>query len=207
MSSATDLSLGEFGALVAKAFRGAGYSWGLTEDASFAAKRLGESGLPAADLVVGLLEAVDGRDPTSLMPHVLAVERSTIVCPICVGVCLADLRSTSAFTSSVVANVVAPALVAPLVAVCLTPGERSSYVIEWDTGRCEAWFGSIVMSGSHPDHAVDIQISTRDTVVEPVELHRRVVLERPTLEALERFAHRTYAPDTEASRIAGAGPS
>ena len=147
-----NLSLGEFEALVRKAFRGAGYPWGLAEDGANAARTLAECGEPAGASVVRLLEAVRDVPLSELMPGDDWHAPSGTACPICVGACLEDV------------------------------------------GRPEVELG--------PMHEPALLLPEPPAVG---DRHDRVELDAETLAALEGWAHRTYAPDTEASRIAGAG--
>lgn len=206
MNTPPDLSLGEFRTLVGKAFRGAGYSWGLTEDASFSAKRLAESGLPAATIVADLLTTVDAHDLAAMLPADLDDRDRSVVCPIWVGACVAD-RGVDPGSPLSVAHVVAPQLIAPIAATRVSPDDDAAVVIEWPEGRCEANAHAIVLSGRSPERPCAVRIARSDIDVELVSRHDRVVLEHDVHAVLDGFAKRTYAPATEASRIAGAGPS
>ena len=58
----TELSIGELDSLVFKAYRGAGFSWGMAQEAGFAASWLARHGLPAASYFDILLRQIDGQD-------------------------------------------------------------------------------------------------------------------------------------------------
>ncbi len=147
-----NLSLSEFQALVRKAFRGAGYPWGLAEDGAAAARTLAECGEDAGAAVARLLDAVEGRELAELMPDDNWVAPGGTACPICVGACLRDLG----LPDVELGPVFEPTLLLP-------------------------------------------------EAPRPEDRHDRVDLDPATLDTLEGWAHNTYAPDTEASRIAGAG--
>lgn len=57
MTDTVTLSLSELGSLITKAARGAGLSWGLAEEAGWAAEWLARRGLPAADWATVWLSA------------------------------------------------------------------------------------------------------------------------------------------------------
>lgn len=207
--SAVDLSVGEFRALVAKAFRGAGYSWGLTEEASFASGVLAENGIDAGAVVTSLLGLVDGREPASMTPSNPKSTRqwgsdSEVLCPVCVGATLLDL---GACTDIELSGVVEPLLIAPFL-MLLVNGDQSArgFVIDWEAGRCHVGSGGLEVHGSPETLGglVTIEPQTGDHVGE-VSLRSRVMLDRATRDRLEAFAYRTYAPATSESRLGGAG--
>jgi len=64
------LSFGELDALVLKAYRGAGFSWGMAQEAGRAASWLAQKGLPAGFYYSLLLQQIDAVDSQSLTPNV-----------------------------------------------------------------------------------------------------------------------------------------
>lgn len=200
-----NLSLGEFRALVAKAFRGAGYSWGLTEDAAFASVRLAECGVDVGPAVVRLLHATEGQPPASLMPTEAWECAGNILCPICVGTCIVDQGDCNNLS---VERVAEPMFLAPfLLALLDRRGESTDgFVVAWQGGQCEVANGTIVLTGNPMADGSTVNIAPQ--VFAPggeAPRTSRVELDEETKTALEAFAHRTYAPATEASRLAGAG--
>jgi len=194
-----NLSLGEFQSLVAKAFRGVGYPWGLTEEASFAARRLAECGLEVAPMMVRLLEQVDESPLSGLMPTSGWQSTADGLCPICVGTTIADQAGCNELS---IGATFEPVLVAPFLAPTVS---EYGYIIEWSGGSCEVDATGIRTTGQPPEGAVVLSIArTQLTTVESERLNR-VVLDRAIFDSLVRYAHRTYAPATEESRLAGAG--
>ncbi len=211
-----DLSHGEFRALVAKAFRGAGYSWGLTEDAAFAAGYLAERGVAAAEFVVRLLSVVDGRPTSAGMPDRHWQGNDGPLCPICVGTSLADRGGCDELMVGPTAEpmLVAPFLMAEIRArVTTQPGETdgdglvpdSGYTVSWPGGACEIAGTGLVTGGVVPVVPVTLTIVRARVEIEATAPLRRVQLSGEQFDELERFAHRVYAPATEASRAGGAG--
>lgn len=197
-----NLSLGEFQALVAKAFRGAGYPWGLTEDASYAARRLAQFGYPSGEIVVSLLHTVDDVEPQSLMPDNAWRSTGALLCPVCVGVSIADLGGIESVETSPVQE---PELLAPLLAHTVDAANADGYVISWNGGSCSVGAAGISSTGERPDGAVAVSIVRRDVEAESTATSTRVDLSAPTFDSLATLAHRIYAPATEASRLGGAG--
>ncbi len=159
-----ELSRGEFQSLVFKAFRGAGYTWGLAEEAAAAARRLASVGYPAPAMVTTLLQRVDGLEVKELIPVPEDGWQSSAgpICPVCAGATLNDYASPPAMVERVLSD---PHLLEPLLAAALA-------------GSLSPTTGAFT----------------------------RVVVDRDTMATLTAFAHRTYAPATEASRKgAGAG--
>lgn len=197
-----NLSLGEYRALAAKAFRGAGYSWGLTEDAGFAARRLAEFGLPSGEIVARLLKAADGVALATMMPADDWSSSSSALCPICVGATLADQGGCSELA---LGPTLEPLLIAPFLMTTLQSETSAGYSIEWPDGRCDVTSQSLQVSGAPVAAAASITIANNDLLLTATAVINRIDLQASTLATLEEFAARTYAPATEASRNAGAG--
>lgn len=197
-----DLSLGEFSALVAKALRGTGYSWGLAEDGAYAARELARFGLHAPELVVDLLREVGACQLSLLMPSKDGQSPGSLLCPVCVGAVLADASCVEERSFPLVA---APLLVAPLIALTLSPNDAGGFRISWTNGECDITRTELNVHGSLPtdptsivvQRVSELRLSSSATV-------DRVHMSDSTMDELTRLAHRTYAPATEASR-AGAG--
>lgn len=197
-----DLSLGEFGALVAKAFRGAGYSWGLAEEASFAARRLAAHGLPAAVMCTSLLSTVDGHPTTALMPTAEWTSTGEVLCPICIGASIVDLGGRDSLTLD---SVVEPLFVAPILGASLARGAGRGYSLAWPGGGAVVSTAAISVHGEAPKRPVELVISRAQNDGGTSEIRNRIVVDNETLAHLEAFAHRVYAPATDASRESGAG--
>lgn len=204
-----DLSLGEFRALVAKAFRGAGYPWGLTEDAAHAAATLASYGIDAGLLVVRLLSHTDQRTVEQHMPDALWAAPSGVLCPVCVGAAIADVGRLDALA---LGRVFQPVLLSPFL-MELVDEENPAFVIDWQEGRCIVGEDRIVVDGSSPIGPTETSITpgttTNSTGQSPVKTPpvrlTRVDLDQRTQARIEDFAGRVYAPATEASRRSGAG--
>ncbi|NNC80427.1 MAG: DUF3726 domain-containing protein [Acidimicrobiales bacterium] len=196
-----NLSLGEFQSLIAKAFRGAGYPWGLTEEAAFAARRLAEGGLPVGAMVVRLLQSVDGSAIADLMPDEQWRSSGPVLCAVCVGTSIADEADCEDLELGPTSE---PIFIAPFLSATLD-ADDGGYVIDWGEGRCYVTSGGIRVEGGLSVGPVAVMIRRQAALPSEDERFDRVEVDDVTFSALATFAHRVYAPATEASRLAGAG--
>lgn len=206
-----DLSIGEFTALVAKAFRGAGYPWGLTEEAAFASGWLAEAGIDAAQVVLDLLEANEDAhvDGPALDSHIIDAGKwhwgsaTHTQCPVRVGAAILDLGRCATLT---VDGLIAPLLVAPFLSTLIVDVGAGGYVVEWHGGRCEVGASGLQLSGTDASGPTTATI-TSNPKLDLIDCVRkdRARLDAKTMNELTAFAHRTYAPATKASRLRGAG--
>lgn len=169
------LSLGEVEALCKKAARGAGLPWGLAEEAGFAARWLSAHGLDGAGLLLADLEA--GGQTINL------------------GVALADAPEAGPIPDAEVPLLLAPfaALVARRQPCTLTlPGGSYSFASDGAVSHVSKG-GALSIAFGLADGGQSLLGTTR------------AVVNEATLQRLTELAARTYAPATEASRLAGAG--
>ena len=178
--SETPLSLGEFEALIAKALRGVGYSWGLVEDGAWAARQCAISADDPAAMIDALCELLRAADGDSLgMPDAEWSTNAGYVCPIALGTTIVD---SGMLASEPVGPVAAPVLLTPFldrVGATFSDAEDGRLGLAWLTARRNRFGGKSRRS--------------------------RVHVSKEQLAELEEFAHRTYAPATEESRRRGAG--
>lgn len=179
-------SLAEIAAQARKATRGAGYAWGLADEAGIAVRWLEARGLPGTEALAGLLTHQDGCDYAELRPASLdGVWRcaSGALCPIIAGITLSDYRFDPPPTLGTVRF---PILLIPFLASC---------------------------GLSHPivaDASLNAEADLSNSPLQPgpLDLPQPQAVSRPidasVWMTLDRFAHRTYVPASEASR-AGAG--
>lgn len=199
-----DLSLGEYRALVAKAFRGAGYHWGLTEEAAHAASELAAFGARPTDGIIRLLDRVRTMSQDHVMPNHEWRSASGVLCPICVGTSIADSGRADDLD---LGPTLEPILIAPFVRSILRPDEPGRR-IAWRGGQVDVQVDSIVVTGPEPTDPVPVTVRSLGGGTSSGTTTRsagRVELDRGALAALERLAHRVYAPATDESRRSGAG--
>ena len=186
-------SLGETAALALKATRGAGLSWGLAEEAAGAVFWLHQRGLPGISALCGYLDCYGA-----------AGTAGDAACPLVLGTALSD--GTHAVPEQLderidLGTVSAPLLLLPFVATIppgtfwlIAPGDGDAAPDPWHSG----W-----LRGSAPcqlQHGTAAQIA--GTRAGHTRLPDRFAC---CVDRLTDFAHRTYAPATSQSRLAGAG--
>lgn len=206
-----ELSIGELEALVLKACRGAGYSWGLSQDAGRAASWLAVRGLPSADLFAAFLHQIDATDPIAIAPRGLSpkVNDDSPRCPIATGALISDY-GLSVDESINVGSVYAPAILIPFVASC---AKTAGIGLCMRCDRTETTFcsdGQLISSAEEIDAftVATVSITRLDAPDElPVQAeHRRALVAETKLQILESLAHRTYVEASDQSRSgAGAG--
>lgn len=206
-------SLNEIEALARKAARGGGMSWGLAEEAGKAVRWLSDNGFPGPSLLAELLQQNDGKTYSELAVQqgndgVLRAQ-SGLLCPIIAGALICDQADDLKGGAELrLGNVAVPLLLAPFA----SEAARSagvSIALEWSGVTLN--LGGAAPCGEGAEAA--LRVASTETVTlsrtvgeakgAPRETSGRDVT-RETLQALENYAQRTYAPATAESR-AGAG--
>lgn len=208
------VSLAEIDAMGRKAARGAGFAWGMAEEAGRAARWLAAYGLPGPEALVMALTAIDGN----VARHAPRIDGTSWrcaaegLCPIATGAALSDRAEGIAHgRDHTLEPVLRPLLMVPFLcraardldcAILMEgPGVRlianaaGPAAADWDAWDVTQSGGLLVRRTAEPLHEPRRAGSAGRAM--PVTLWRR----------LDRFAQRTYAPATEASRRAGAGPA
>ena len=205
-------SLNEIEALCKKAARGAGLSWGMAEEAGRAARWLASMGLAGPDLLAGLLTQNDPVDHAATAPAELGAHWQAAggrLCPLAAGAALNDCGARIAAGAGVtLAQVSHPLLLAPF-AAWVALFEKVQITLSWAAVTLTTDGAGLWVNG--PDAAATApvtlraQITTQPPRGTPFQPSLRGRLSRETESTLGKFAHRTYAPATEASRLLGAG--
>lgn len=184
------VSLNEVEVMATKAANGAGRPWGLAQEAGFATARLEAMGLRGAGALLSLLEATDGE--TGLAGR----------CPVLEGAHLCDLAGAALPVSFGAMH--QPLLLAP-------------FLMQADVAATIAWPGCEVdvsadgltvrgdTAGAGSPQQVRVLAGTGAAAAQLRPRPGAVDIAGEIWEALGRFAHRTYVPATEASRLKGAG--
>lgn len=206
------VSLAEIDAMGRKAARGAGFSWGMAEEAGRAARWLAAYRLPGPEALAAVLEEVDATVPA----HAPRIDEAVwhcdagVLCPIAAGAALSDRADAIAQGGEFrLGPVIRPLLIVPFLCraardlgcmIAMT-GDGLEVLAEREGPACADWAavtrplsGELLVSRSEAS-ALEPRLPGADAHLLPVELWR----------TLDRFAQRSYAPATEASRRAGAG--
>lgn len=211
----TTLSLNEVQALSQKAARGAGMDWGLAEEAGRAARLLAGATLPGPALLTGLLQRNDGMGYGDLCPvpdadGAWAATGGTL-CPITAGAALCDRAADWAAGAELRLGPVAyPALMLPHM-VWAADATNAPLALSWAGVRLTRKGGQTFALSDSPDALicdttdwVTLSLAT-DAPGNPLGTATCATIKDSTKEALGAFAHRTFAPETEERRLAGAG--
>lgn len=199
------LSLNEVEATAKKATRGAGYPWGLAEEAGKATRWLCARGLDGCGALATLLVQTDGVDLGTWTPRCDASPwRSSggNLCPLVAGAALSD-RAT-AIRAMQLEGPVVPLLLVPFVGMVARHHEITLR-IELTKAMAVTDGRSVALTGRFPDQASVAFIDSGGSLDAVLPDRHRAAPDEMVLNMLERFAHRTYAPATDASRLSGAG--
>ncbi len=182
-------SLGEIKALAVKAARGAGMPWGMADEAGFAVRWLQARNVPG---LAALARYLDWRDGLGEPDHDL--------CPISLGTAIMDAQRDIPSNLGLVRQ---PLLLAPY----LASRAPSGLALRWDDTELIISEAGLVTTASR-DALLTVQAHCEaapaagedgETVVRVPETEVGAVA------LLDKYAQRTYAPATDASRLSGAG--
>ncbi|WP_298256784.1 DUF3726 domain-containing protein [uncultured Litoreibacter sp.] len=206
-------SLNEIDALAKRAARGAGLSWGMSEEAGKALRWLTSFGFSGAGAFADVLDLNTRKSPAQLAPTSLdGIWRAAdgVLCPLASGAaisdCAARLQGGETFTLEQVAH---PLLVVPFAAwaavrlstpVCVAWGDRSVSTDGFSVFPNEA--SGQMEDGIAPKLTCKCQAPPRGLPKFPAQ---RGIVSSASWARLTAYAQLTYAPATEASRRLGAG--
>lgn len=202
------LSLNEVEALAKKAVRGAGYPWGIAEETGKAVRWLCTADVDGCAPLAEYLTRCGGADLFARSPVQGNVWSSSgdCLCPLLTGAALSDMADTLKDRDIRLESVSYPILLAPFAGLSARQLE-ATVVLEWDEA-CVATDGkSLAIQGETATSAATVtaRIETDFDHAHRQSTCTRAKPDEDTLAALNRLAHRTYAPATEASRLSGAG--
>ncbi|WP_319545332.1 DUF3726 domain-containing protein [Ruegeria conchae] len=199
-------SLNEIEATAKRATRGAGYAWGISEEAAKATRWLCAQGL---DGTVELSRVLEGEFAGSLEDHVPAgldgdwVGRKDL-CPLMVGALLSDCAHMLLAGPIRIRQVASPMMLLPFAAYA---ARMHNAVVSITAGDFKALTdGARLMPRNDcPVRADHVEVAFSDLLIEPCSRQTRATPDPAAWTMLNRFAHLTYAPATEESRLLGAG--
>lgn len=209
-------SSNELDALSRRAARGAGFAWGLAEEAGKAVRWLAVRRLPSANLVARHLSRSDGAVYGDHSPQIDGerwAARSGNLCPVITGATLSDrARDIVPGKPVVLASVAFPLLLSAFLGRA-AKAVGQGFEIFWPglSIRCRPDGLSIDVSDEaalEVERAADVTVraASGDPVGRPMQRHPTSVEVAPEDWAvLKALAARTYVPATEESRMRGAG--
>ena len=206
-------SLNEIEALAKRAARGAGLSWGMAEEAGKATRWLASHDLPGTDLLADVLTQNESIPPRDIAPAGLEgiwSASSGTLCPLASGAALTDCAGRLGDGRSIeMSQVSHPLLVVPFAAWAALEIAAPVRVI-WQSVHITTdgqgiWVDD-PMSQIAQTGAVSLTCARVGTVTGQSSLPAmRANVSQSSLDRLNVFAERTYAPATAASRLLGAG--
>ena len=207
-----DLSVGEAQSLLLKAARGVGLSWGLAQEASFAAAWFARHGVLEFDSFAKLFSAISTTKLAAApwvsiedSVRVWRIDDASVLCPISVGASLLDFGDPSASSFPALRE---PLLLLPFVDR-LAKDTGQVLRLEWSNRSvttsghgCLGWSGASV-GGDEPADAA-LQMVSRRPCAQATAVSR-VDFSAEAFQQLSTLAHRTYVLATAESRLRGAG--
>lgn len=188
-----------------KAARGAGYAWGMADEAGFATRWLEARGQGGIAALAGHLEDVASSDPAVFAPK-NATDWTTIsgrLCPILTGAAFADAALMMDVKRLTVPEVAAPRLLLPFLAHVASVKGRALRIESCDS-QASVFGDALALSGPWDTCSI-ITVTPETHQPETLSLATRAMPDPIHWRILNRYASRTYAPATEASRLKGAG--
>ena len=189
-----------------RAVRGAGYAWGLAEEAGRVTRWLCAQGLDGAAQLALLLEQ---RLAMTLDDHKTVTLNSEwagngVLCPLITGALLSDRSDMLQDGSISIRNLAVPALLLPF-AACAACSQKS--MVTLTTGAVSAVTDGLqlALKQEWPANVDQIEITLGGILTNPFQGATRASPDAESWKTLNRFAHQTYAPATEESRLLGAG--
>ena len=211
-----DYSIGEVDSLVLKAYRGAGFSWGLAQEAGNAAAWMAVNGLPALDEFAQLLGCIDRQVSGALTPLVSDkacwLNPAKQLCPVITGAAFSesDLDAFDLKQGLNIQSVVQPMILLPFISQS-AKHLKCDLVLQIDALKVVCakdgggHYGPLRLA-SVESRKSDVCIwQAEQSVKRPFQDHQRARATPQSLEFLNQLAHRTYVPASEESRLAGAG--
>ncbi|MBL4916559.1 DUF3726 domain-containing protein [Szabonella alba] len=186
MTETVTLAHSELRGLITKAARGAGLSWGLAEEAGWAAEWLARRGMPAADwATLWLADRMAGA-----------------ISPVEIGVSLADACMDDPATAhrALPDGLAAPGYLLPFLHRIAGGGPELSIISAQGLVARVSAAGEVVFGqGWHP-RPTGWRLSATVNAEPRPGLARRPVVSRSVIECLEDLALRTTVPRSETSR-------
>ena len=180
-------SLNEVEAMARKATRGAGEDWGLAEEAGRAARWL----------------CAQGIDGVAALTDCLAREARDGACPLRLGCDLSDRAAALVSGRRRYKDVASPVLLLPFVAMAARQIALPLWV-ECDGSHAVTDGQGLAMTSPFPAHAMRVDVLVDGGLSAPLPRQTRARPDPAAWAMLCRFAHKTYAPASEASRLRGA---
>ncbi|MCH2250192.1 MAG: DUF3726 domain-containing protein [Cognatishimia sp.] len=183
-------SLNEIDAQAKKAARGAGYSWGLAEEAGKATVWLCARGVDGVAELAALLEDAPAGPNCALTQGTRLSDRALLARP----------------GKRVLHRISRPLFLLPFLGL-IAERIQTGISMSWDGGSAKTDGQSLALTGNPPNSTHDLTITDHAAPIKAQTKLTRATPDDHAWATLASFAHRTYAPATEESRRLGAGDS
>lgn len=181
-----NLSLNEVEAMAKKAARGGGFDWGVAEEAGKAVRWLCQNGIDGCAALAELLSTDDAEH-----------------CALRTGLHVTDFAETLRESDMDIGPVNAPELLLPFVASAALQLETPLTLLTSDQTYVTDGRRLDCARGGHTDKPDTVKMG--GVLKQPTQPMSRANPDAGSWAVLGRFAHKTYAPATEESRLRGAG--
>ncbi len=206
-----NLSLNEVEVMGKRAARGAGYSWGMAEEAGRAVHWLCASGIDGVSVLASVLVHADGQDMAELAPRMLSGDwcaNKVDLCPLLAGTALSDSASFWMAGGKRIQDLAAPVMILPFLASAARE-LGTKVTAEWENARAvtDGFAAALTLRDARvlTEPSSLVIVSAGGELDDPLAPQYRAKPDAAAWTVLKRFAGRTYAPDTEGSRLKGAG--
>ena len=205
-------SLNEIEAMSKRAARGAGLAWGLAEEAAKGTRWLSAFSFPGTEMLAGLLALNDRLPAVDFSPATLTGRWSAPagrMSPLIAGAAMSDCAIRMEAGQVIeMENVSFPLLVVPFAGgAALRLGVPVS--VSWEGVKLTTDVQRLCVQGARDAiltmHAAQLSCAAPAAMTGQSEPVMRADVDEAAWAKLGEFAHRTYAPATESSRLLGAG--
>lgn len=202
------VSLNEVEALAKKAARGAGYPWGLAEEAGFATRWLCARGFDGASALLALLNYFEHKalsDIALVMAGRNWRSSGKVLCPLITGSAFLDRIFEMPEPGSLTfISVQSPHLLIPFVARG-SDVRKVPMTLRWAAGAAVVDKGAVSFTGKSIWDPADVTLTIAGKMMAARPATSRAVPAAVCWMELNAFAARIHAPATALSRALGAG--
>ncbi len=199
-------SLNEVETIAWKAARGAGYPWGIAEEAAAAMRWLAGRGIDGCPPLVSLLERIDGSKLEDWSPEAgeTWVAPGGVLCPLMAGAALSDHAHQLRQRELEFGQMASPVLFLPFVgrSAARIEGELQ---VTWSGGSSFTDGEGLALHGDLVSDLDIVKVAVGHEMPEARPGAGRALPDPLAWHRLQEFACKVHAPASEASRQLGAG--
>ncbi|MYA89238.1 MAG: DUF3726 domain-containing protein [Boseongicola sp. SB0662_bin_57] len=199
-------SLNEVESIAWKAARGAGYPWGIAEEAAAAVRWLAARGIDGCPALAFLLERTDGSnlDDWSPEPGKIWSAPGGVLCPLMAGAALSDHAGRLQQRALEFGQMASPVLFLPF-AGWAAARIGANLQVTWPGGSSFTDGEGLVLQGDPSWDLGGMMVAVSDEMPEARPGASRAFPDPQAWDRLGEFSRRVHAPASEASRRFGAG--